>query len=154
LNLGNFKISNIDEVRDQWSHKYSRPEQHALLRGAGKARLSNRAAGSPRGLIFISGDIHVGARFTVTCSDPSYEALSLTSSGISVVYGDQPVVHALLSEDFDIARGIHSSLQEVVTEFNFGIVQVIPTGRGAEIQGVVAHEGNSFALGVDFGLYL
>jgi PhoD-like phosphatase len=154
LNLGNFKIGNIDEARDQWSHKYSRPEQDALLRGAGKARLNNRTAGSPRGLIFISGDIHVGARFNVTCSDPSYEALSLTSSGISVVFGDQPIVHALLSEDFDIARGIHSSLQEVVTEFNFGIVQVIPTGRGAEIQGVVAHEGNSFALGVDFGLYL
>lgn len=154
LNLGNFKIGNIDEARDQWSHKYSRPEQRDLLTKAGKARLSNRTAGRPRGLIFLSGDIHLGARFKITCADPSYEALSLTSSGINVVFGEQPVVHALLSEDFEVAPGIYSSLQEVVTEVNFGIVNVIPTGRGAEIQGVVAHEGNSFAIGLDLSLYL
>jgi len=154
LNLGNFKIGNIDEARDQWSHKFSRPEQRRLLESAGKARLSNRAVGAPRGLLFVSGDIHVGARFTITCSDPAYEALSLTSSGISTVFGKQPVVHALLDEEFDVAPGIHSSLLEVVTEFNFGIVHVIPTGRGAEIQGVIAHKGNSLALGLDIGLYL
>lgn len=154
LNLGNFKISNIDEARDQWSHKFARPEQRALLRAAGNARLSNRVQGSPRGLVFISGDIHVGARYRITCSEPAYEALSLTSSGISTIFDQQPVVHVVLSDEFDVAPGIHASLQEVVTEFNFGIVQVIPTGRGAEIQGVVAHDGNSYALGVDFSLYL
>ena len=53
-----------------------------------------------------------------------------------------------------MAPGIHSSLLEVVTEFNFEIVHVIPTGRGAEIQGVIAHKGNSLALGLDIGLYL
>jgi hypothetical protein len=154
LNLGNFKISNIDEARDQWAHKFSRPEQSRLLRAAGKARLSNRTEGSSRGLIFLSGDIHVGARFQISCTDPFYEALSLTSSGISVVFGQQPVVHAVLSDNFEVAPGIQSSLEEVVTECNFGIVNVIPTGRGAEIQGIVAHEGNSFALGLDLGLFL
>ena len=50
-NLGNFKISNIDEARDQWSHKFSLPEQRKLLIQAGHARLTNRIGGSPRGLI-------------------------------------------------------------------------------------------------------
>ncbi len=154
LNLGNFKIGNIDEARDQWSHKFSRPEQQRLLRSAGRARLSNRAAGTPRGLLFVSGDIHIGARFTITCSEPAYEALSLTSSGISTVFEKLPIVHALLDTEFDIAPGIHSSLLEVVTEVNFGIVHVIPTGAGAEIQGVVAHRGNSLTLGLDITLYL
>jgi PhoD-like phosphatase len=151
LNLGNFRIANINEARDQWSHSFSRPEQRRLLQGAGRARVSNRTEGAARGLIFISGDIHLGARFTITCSNPPYEALSLTSSGISVVYDDKVVVDMLLSEDFDVAPGIHASLQEVVTEVNFGIVQVIPTGAGAEIHGVVAHEGDSPAWGADFG---
>ena len=30
-------------------------------------------------------------------------------------------------------------------DFNFGVVQVIPTGRGAELHGALAHEGNAFA---------
>lgn len=154
LNLGSFKIGNIDEARDQWSHKFSRPEQERLLRSAGKARLSNRTEGSARGLLFVSGDIHVGARFTITCANPPYEALSLTSSGISTVFEHQPIVHALLDTDFAVATGIHSSLLEVVTDMNFGIVHVIPTGRGAEIQGVVAHAGSSLALGLDINLFL
>jgi hypothetical protein len=37
----------------------------------------------------------------------------------------------------------------VVNTFNFGVVHVIPTGAGAKVHSVVAHEGNSFAVGVD-----
>jgi PhoD-like phosphatase len=154
LNLGSFKIGNIDEARDQWSHKFSRPEQERLLRSAGKARVTQRTEGSARGLLFVSGDIHVGARFTITCSKPPYEALSLTASGISTIFEHQPIVHALLDTDFTVAPGIQSSLLEVVTEVNFGIVHIIPTGRGAEIQGVVAHAGNSLTLGLDINLFL
>jgi hypothetical protein len=150
LNLGNFKMSNIDEARDQWSHKFSIPEQLRLLRGAGRARLANRTADTSRGLIFLSGDIHVGATFQITCSNPAYEAMSLTSSGISVIFDNSdPIVDMLVSEEFDVGPGIKSSLQELVTECNFGIVNVIPTGGGAEMQGIIAHEGNSFAYGVN-----
>jgi hypothetical protein len=60
----------------------------------------------------------------------------------------------LLDTSFDVAPGIHSSLLEVVNDVNFGIVHVIPTGAGAEIQGVVSHRGNSFTLGLDIGLYV
>ena len=150
LNYGNFKLSNLDEARDQWSHKFSRPEQVRLLRGAGRARTANRTDGTARGLMFLSGDIHVGATFKITCSKPRYEALSLTSSGISTVFDNSdPIVDTILSEDFEVAPGINSSLQEVVTDCNFGIVNVIPSGGGAEMQGIIAHEGNSFAWGLN-----
>jgi hypothetical protein len=148
LNFGNSQLSNIDEARDQWSHKFSRPEQLRLLRGAGYARLSNRTEGTARGLVFLSGDIHVGATFKITCSQPRYEATSLTSSGISTVFDNSdPIIDLLISKDFEVAPGINSSLQELVTDCNFGIVNVITTGGGAEIQGIIAHRGNSFAYG-------
>lgn len=149
LNLGKFKISNLDETRDQWSHKFSRPEQIDLLRKAGKARLVNRTEGAARGLIFVSGDIHIGCIFDLSVLFPPFKAVSLTSSGISNNEGEKLVVGTFVDEDFSLGFGIHSTLREVVTDFNFGVVQVIPTGRGAEIHGAVAHEGNSFAAGLD-----
>jgi hypothetical protein len=154
LNLGNYKISNIDEARDQWSQKYSRAEQAELIRAAGKARLANRNHGTPRGLVFVSGDIHVGARFKIVCEDPPYEALSLTASGINTVHDSPPTIDVLLSRDFEVAPGITSTLQEVVVDFNFGVVQVVPTRSGAEIQGAVVHKGSSTAFGVDINLWL
>ena len=63
-NLGSFKAGDIDDARDQWSNHISRPEQEALLREAGEARLSNRVASIPRGLIFVGGDIHSGGILT------------------------------------------------------------------------------------------
>ncbi|WLB86875.1 alkaline phosphatase D family protein [Bradyrhizobium japonicum] len=149
LNLGNFKLSGIDEARDQWSHKFSRPEQAALLRAAGRARLANRAPDAPRGLIFLAGDIHVGARFTIRCEEPAYEALSLVASGINTVFNKPPTIDVLLSRDFDVAPGIRSTLKEVVVEPNFGVIEVVPTGNGAKINCAVAHEGVSAAFGLD-----
>jgi hypothetical protein len=125
-----------------------------VLRGAGRVRLANGTESAARGLLFVSGDIHVDARFTIACADPAYQALALTSSGISTIFEDQPVISAILDTDFVVAPGIHCSLLEVVNDVNFGIVHVIPTGSGAEIQGVVAHRGNSLALGLDITLYL
>ena len=45
--------------------------------------------------------------------------------------------------------GIRSKLREVVNDFNFGVVQVLPTGAGAEIVTTLAHQGNATAWGVD-----
>jgi hypothetical protein len=45
LNLGSYMISKLDEAHDQWSHKFSRPEQMALLHRAGAARIANAAPG-------------------------------------------------------------------------------------------------------------
>jgi hypothetical protein len=151
INLGIFKVSNIDEARDQWSHKFSRSEQRDLLRKAAKARFTNRPGGNGRELIFLSGDIHVGCIFDIAMSDPDYKIISLTSSGISAkqeVKGDL-FVGSFVDEDFKVASGIRSTLREIIPDFNFGVVQVLPTGSGAEIIAVVAHEGNAFAAGFD-----
>jgi hypothetical protein len=149
LNLGGFERGAIDEARDQWSHKFSRPEQVALIRGAGRARAANRPSGSERGLIFLSGVIHVGGIYDITCSSPKFRAPSLISSGISKDSGLTAVVGIYLDDDFEVAPGIRSKLRQVVNTFNFGVVHVVPTGSGAEVKGAVAHEGNSFAVGVD-----
>jgi hypothetical protein len=54
-----------------------------------------------------------------------------------------------VDEKFAVAPGIRSTLREVVKEFNFGVVQVVPTGAGAEITPILAHEGNSTVWGLD-----
>jgi hypothetical protein len=151
-NLGNFQLGSIDEARDQWSHHLSQPEQIALIKGAGQARLSNRIPGNPRSLLFISGDIHVGGIFDIVSKKPDFKAPCIVSSGISKTLGDptrRPVFGTVIDEDFEIAPGIRSSLRHVVNSFNFGIINVIPTGSGAKVLGTIAHEETSFAFGID-----
>ena len=148
-NAGNFKVSNLDEARDQWSHRFSRHEQQDLLKKAFAARYANRNAASGRGLVFLSGDIHIGCIFDVSAARPRGKAASLTSSGISQIEDVQPLVGTFIDEEFALAPGIRSTLREVVNHFNFGVVQVQPTGSGAEISAVLAHEGNAFAAGLD-----
>ena len=148
-NLGGFKRGAIDEARDQWSHRFSRPEQIALIRKAGQALRKNRPSGAARELLFLSGDIHVGGIYDISSANPRFEAQSLISSGISKDSGLVPVLGVFLDEDFEVGPGIRSKLRHVVNTFNFGVVRVIPNGTGAEVKGVVAHEGNSFAVGVD-----
>lgn len=150
LNAGNFQVSNLDESRDQWSHRFARGEQQDLLKKSFAARYVNRNAASGRGLVFLSGDIHIGCIFDVSAIRPRPgKAVSLTSSGISQIDDTQPLVGTFIDEDFSLAFGIHSTLREVVNTFNFGVVQVQPTGSGAVIDAVLAHEGNSFAFGLE-----
>jgi hypothetical protein len=151
VNLGIFKVANLDEARDQWSHKFARPEQELMLRKAEQARFTNRNGSKGRELIFLSGDIHVGCIFDITMPDSSYKIVSLTSSGISAkqeVTADL-FVGTFVDEDFKVARGIRSVLREIVPDFNFGVVQVLQTGEGSEVNALLAHEGNSFAAGFD-----
>jgi hypothetical protein len=149
VNIGAFKLSAIDEVRDQWSHKASRPEQVDLLRKAGLARLSNRSAGNPRALLFLSGDIHHGAIFDLAIQKPRYRASSLTSSGISAKVNDRPTVGVFVDDDFSVGPGMRSTLRDVVPDFNYGVVQMIPAGTGATFQGAVEHAGAATAYGLD-----
>jgi len=149
LNLGSYQLSKLDEARDQWSHKFSRPEQMALLRRAGAARLANAAPGPGRELIFLSGDIHIGAIYDITSIKPRFKAVSLTSSGMSAIEDTVFVVSTFLDEKVPLGGGFTSTLRDVVRSFNFGVVQVVPTGTGAQITPSLAHEGNSWAVGVD-----
>jgi len=151
INLGNFKVSNIDEARDQWAHALSRPEQRQLLMKAARARFTNRTGPIGRELIFLSGDIHIGCIFDIAMSDPAYTAVSLTSSGISAKE-EAPAslfVGSFIDEDFEVTDGIRSTLREVVPDYNFGVVQILPTGLGAEVTVHLAHKGNAFAAGMD-----
>ena len=61
----------------------------------------------------------------------------------------QPLVGTFIDEEFSLAPGIRSTLRDAVNRFNFGVIQVQPTGAGAEIAAVLAHEGNAFTLGLD-----
>jgi len=148
-NLGNFQISSLDESRDQWSHRFARREQTNLLTKTFKARFTNRNAASGREVVFLSGDIHVGCIFDISAMRPPTKAVSLTSSGISQIDDTQPLVGTFIDEEFSLAFGIRSTLRDVVNQFNFGVIQVQPTGSGAEISAVLAHEGNGFAFGLD-----
>ena len=109
----------------------------------------NRSPGAARGLMFVSGDIHIGCIFDLTSLLPPFKAVSLTSSAISNTENTSFVLGFFVDEDFGVGGGIHSKLRDVVPDFNFGVVQVLPTGRGAEIHGALAHEGNAFAAGVN-----
>jgi len=150
LNLGDFQIFSLDEARDQWSHRFARREQQDLLKKSFAARFAgDRNAAAGRSLIFLSGDIHIGCIFDVSAARPRGNAVSLTSSGISKIDDTQPLVGTFVDEEFSLAPGIRSTLRDVVNRFNFGVVQVQPTGSGAEINAVLAHEGNGFAFGLD-----
>jgi hypothetical protein len=148
-NFGDFQISNLDEARDQWSHRYSRREQKDLLTKTFKARFVNRTAASGREVVFLSGDIHIGCIFDISAMFPRTKAVSLTTSGISQIDDTQPLVGTFIDEEFSLALGVRSTLRDVVNNFNFGVIQVQPTGNGAEISSVLAHEGNSFVFGLD-----
>lgn len=150
-NLGDFQINNIDEARDQWSHRFARPEQRALLAAAFKARLTNRPQGfKGRELLFLSGDIHIGCSFEVSAARPvKAKATSLTTSGISQIEDRQPFIGVYVDRSFTLAPGISAELKDVIVSFNFGVVTVTPTGSGAQVQTAIAHEGNGFAFELD-----
>lgn len=148
LNLGRFKVSNIDEARDQWCHKFVRAEQTDLLRAAARARSTNMQGNAKRSIVFLSGDIHVGAIYDMEWSNPEFKAVSLTSSGISAQEDLVAPVGVFLDEKVR-AGNVRSTLRDVVREFNFGIVQVIPTGTGAQIESALSHEGASWSLGAN-----
>jgi hypothetical protein len=121
----------------------------ALLQQAGAARLVNAAPGPGRTLLFLSGDIHVGCIFDITSIKPPFKAVSLTSSGISALEDTVAVVGVFLDEKVPLGGGFTSTMRDVVRSFNFGVVQVVPTGAGAEIVPALAHEGNAWSVGVD-----
>jgi hypothetical protein len=148
FNLGRYKVSNIDEARDQWCHKFVRKEQVDLLGAAARARSANMQGNARRNIIFLSGDIHVGAIFDMEWSKPEFKAVSLTASGISAQEDERITVGVFVDEKVS-AGNVRSTLRDIVREFNFGVVQVTPTGTGAQIESALFHEGASWNLGVN-----
>jgi hypothetical protein len=141
----------IDEVRDQWSHYLSRPEQERLIRRAAEASRKNRVGGNPRRIIFLGGDIHIGGIFDLTVSKPSFTAPCVVSSGISQS-ADKPLESILtVDETFQVSRGITAKQRLLVQQFNFGLIQIVPTGGTAEVVPAVVHQGTSGTISGQLG---
>lgn len=152
--FGGFRLDELTDVRDNWANHFCQAEQAALIRAAGQARMTNRLASQPRGLVLIGGDLHAGGMFDLTVSDPDFSAPSLVTSGISKQTGKgSGIVGFIMDEDFDVADGIHARLQKFTNVYNFGVTQVLFGGQSAVITNAVAHEGESdyWSLRLPFG---
>jgi hypothetical protein len=143
-----FPLSELDDARDQWSNHFSRPEQEKLIRMAGSARLSNRIASIPRGIIFIGGDLHAGGTFNIEVSKPEFTVSSFVASGISQRIEGKPIIGTVVDENFEVAPGIYATLRELINDYNFGVVEIISTGATPVIIPTVVHSGSSKAWGV------
>lgn len=135
------RIREFDDLRDQWSHHFSRPEQERLIRRAGDARMVNRNGAEPRAVVFVGGDIHTGALYDVSVSDPEFTAQCLISSGIAQSEGH--VVGLKLDDDHVVAEGIHAELKHVVGDFNFGITHILFNAGTPVITNDLGHPNTS-----------
>jgi hypothetical protein len=149
LNLGGFKLGELSDVRDQWSHHLSRTEQERVIRTATAARSVNRLAVLPRGIVFVGGDIHAGAVFDVTvANDDEVHMPLLVSSGIGRhTDPSDPLIGTLVDDEFEVASGITSSLQQIVNNYNFGLVELVPTGGVPFVNVAVLHQGATTVTG-------
>lgn len=134
------RLADFDDVRDQWSHPASRPEQERLIRKAAEARTINRP-GRPRAVMFIGGDLHAGALYDVSVADPGFKAPCLCSSGVA--QSADAVVGLLLDRSFDVAPGIRAELKHVVGDYNFGVTHVRFNGGTPAVNNVLVHPGTS-----------
>jgi hypothetical protein len=149
----NFRLSDIDDARDQWCNVFSRPEQERLIRAAAAAQFTNRAAHAPRVVLFAGGDLHVGGIFDLELGSPRLETQCMVASGI----GKRPdrddrkwVLGAVMDDHFEVASGIRARLRGAVTDFNFGAVSVIPMAGGTpRVQPTLVHQGAAWAGGLD-----
>jgi hypothetical protein len=143
---GNLELNDLTDVRDNWANHFCRPEQEAIIRAVNKARLVNRLASQPRNVVFIGGDLHAGALFTVSISDPSFVGQSLVTSGIGQQAEGKGIIGILMDQDFDVADGIHAKLETFTNHYNFGVTQVIFGGEVPVITNAVCHKGDNSYL--------
>lgn len=135
------RISDFDDLRDQWSHPRCRAEQERLIRRAADARLVNRHSGHPRAVMFVGGDIHTGALYEIEVANPSFTAPCLISSGIAQARFH--VVGLKLDDDHTVAEGIRARLQHVVGDFNFGVTHMLFNAGTPVITNTIGHPGTS-----------
>jgi hypothetical protein len=135
------RLSDFDDLRDQWSHPRCRAEQERLIRRAADARLVNRHSGHPRAVMFVGGDIHTGALYEIEVANPSFTAPCLISSGIAQARGH--IVGLKLDEDHTVADGIRANLQHVVGDFNFGITHILFNAGAPVITNTIGHPNTS-----------
>jgi alkaline phosphatase D len=122
------------EVRDRWSAAPFDHERNELL-----DRLADwQDAGSRRQVVILSGDVHVGACFTVRRRRGRGRLLQFTSSALCTPGG---AAHALANK---VATGlvdwgerhVRARLQALETDNNFGLVTVEPLPAGGHAVGL------------------
>lgn len=143
--ISDYKLGDLDDVRDQWSHHLSQSEQARLIRAVGNSTLTQRLHSQPREAVFLGGDIHVGATFMIRATRPDFDAQCLVSSSIAQnVPGELEAYIAIIGEEsFQVGEGLRAKLEGFVRANNFGITQVIFNGATARIANTLAHEGTS-----------
>jgi hypothetical protein len=104
--------------------------------------------------MFIGGDLHAGALFDVTVDNGAQLTVPcLISSGISKrASAADPLLSTLFDQEFEVAPGISARLRKAVADYNYGVVQVFPTGHGAAINNVLVHKGDASTFGVELWL--
>ncbi|MCP4364343.1 MAG: hypothetical protein GY800_03470 [Planctomycetes bacterium] len=143
VNFGDFKLAEIDDVRDQWAHSFSRKEQIKLLRDVASAAFYNRLPSAPRGVVFMGGDIHIGAQFKIRFSRPEFSTECLVASAISSNPPAELEAGVLVDDSFQVAKGISAELENAVRANNFGLTHITFSGATPEIHNAVVHEGEA-----------
>jgi hypothetical protein len=142
-----FRLSDFDDARDQWSHPRCQPEQQRLIRLAAEASTVNRRGGQPRAVVFLGGDVHSGALYGISVDDPPFEGECLISSGIAQESGHY--VGLKMDDDHAVAPGIRAELKHVVGDFNFGVTHVLFNGGTPVVTNALGHPGVSKVWTVD-----
>jgi hypothetical protein len=119
-----FRVSDLDDMRDKWSYGTNRVEQERLLRTFARACVVGRPADRPRSLIFLGGDIHVGAVFGIDFAEPGLHAMCVVTSGIAKNAPIPEVRGVLVDDEFDAAPGIHVKLEFLVNQVNFAETRI------------------------------
>lgn len=117
-----------DDLRDEWEHKSNWRERDEMLDAVFEASVSS---GKP--VVFLSGDVHLGAAFKLSRSKmKSAKVFQLTSSAITYTGKLGPLIklavkdHGVLGAPDDVLadeRTAFNLLQPVFERNNFGIVR-------------------------------
>lgn len=142
--ISDFKIEDLDDVRDQWAHRLSRPEQARLIREVERSTRVNRLRSHPRSVMFLGGDIHVGAHFEISVGDSRIPCLVPSAIG----QGPPPLhilknVGVLVDEKFSVAEGIGAKLKTFVRANNFCVTQTTFTRSTPVMTSTLAHDGDA-----------
>jgi hypothetical protein len=145
-NIGAFRAASIEDLRDQWSHPFSRPEQEALLRTIAQARFANRLSSQPREAFFVGGDLHIAGRFDIRVDEPEMQTECLIASGISREENLLAAIGLVVNESFEVAPGIEAELKQYIRAPHFGVTHVQFSGITPVVEHEILHPGKATQL--------
>lgn len=142
VHLSSFVINKIDlslfgyqdDQRDHWEHQSNWDERNHLLKLV--FQLSQE---TQRRVIFISGDVHIGAAFKLTHPDfPGAKVFQVTSSGIAYAHlkgMERRILEMLVKSEGDLGdrpenKPYHFENLAVCRYNNFGILRVTEEDSG------------------------